>query len=70
MEEKQGHLLWNWSQVNATESDEWEVNIGSGNGLGPWGNKPLPELMQTLPERTRGRPWGRLRVRIRSIEKT
>ena len=22
-----------------------------------------------LPERTRGRPWGRLRVRIRSIEK-
>ena len=23
-----------------------------------------------LPERTRGRPWGRLRVRIRSIEKT
>ena len=24
----------------------------------------------TLPERTRGRPWGRLRVRIRSIEKT
>ena len=27
-------------------------------------------LHQTLPERTRGRPWGRLRVRIRSIEKS
>ena len=25
---------------------------------------------RSLPERTRGRPWGRLRVRIRSIEKT
>ena len=27
-------------------------------------------LSGCLPERTRGRPWGRLRVRIRSIEKT
>ena len=27
-------------------------------------------LGSTLPERTRGRPWGQLRVRIRSIEKT
>ena len=27
-------------------------------------------LYASLPERTRGRPWGRLRVRIRSIEKT
>ena len=26
-------------------------------------------LGNQLPERTRGRPWGRLRVRIRSIEK-
>ena len=30
-----------------------------------WGN-----YMAALPERTRGRPWGRQRVRIRSIEKT
>ena len=28
------------------------------------------KLWYWLPERTRGRPWGRLRVRIRSIEKT
>ena len=30
---------------------DWKsVNTGSGNGLVPWGNKPLPELMlnQTL----------------------
>ena len=26
-------------------------------------------LINWLPERTRGRPWGRLRIRIRSIEK-
>ena len=30
----------------------------------------FPRFQLTLPERTRGRPWGRLRVRIRSIEKT
>ena len=29
-----------------------------------------PMLDHHLPERTRGLPWGRLRVRIRSIEKT
>ena len=29
-----------------------------------------PSVQGHLPERTRGRPWGRLRVRIRSIEKT
>ena len=28
------------------------------------------KLFSHLPERTRGRPWGRLRVRIRSIDKT
>ena len=40
----------------------------------PCGLPPIlsstPELGWTLPERTRGQPWGRLRVRIRSIEKT
>ena len=30
-------------QVNATEPHWWYVNIGSGNGLVPSGNKPLPE---------------------------
>ena len=30
----------------------------------------LSTLVSKLTEHTRGRPWGRLRVRIRSIEKT
>ena len=33
------------SQVNATGPHCWEVNIGSGNGLVPSGNKPLHEVM-------------------------
>ena len=41
------HLLWNCSQVNGTELRQWEVNIGSGNGLVPSGTKPLPEPMLT-----------------------
>ena len=34
--------------MNVTWLHWWSVNIGSGNGLVPWGNKPLPEslLMQ------------------------
>ena len=34
--------------MNVTGLHWWSVNIGSGNGLVPWGNKPLPEplLMQ------------------------
>ena len=35
------------SQVNATEPHHWDVNIVSGNGLVPSGNKPLPEPMFT-----------------------
>ena len=35
------------SQVHATELHWWLVNIGSGNGLVPSGNKPLPEPMFT-----------------------
>ena len=34
-------------RVNATKPCGWLVNIGSGNGLLPWGNKPLPEPMLT-----------------------
>ena len=30
-----------------TGSYWWQVNIGSGNGLVPSGNKPLPEPMLT-----------------------
>ena len=35
------------SQMNATEPHWWKINIGSGNGLVPSGNKPLPEPMLT-----------------------
>ena len=33
--------------MNATGLHWWSVNIGSGNGLVPSGNKPLPEPMLT-----------------------
>ena len=33
--------------MNATRPYWWSVNIGSGNGLVPSGNKPLPEPMLT-----------------------
>ena len=35
------------SQMNVAGPYWWEVNIGSGNGLVPSGNKPLPEPMLT-----------------------
>ena len=40
------HHLWNCSNMNVTRL-HWWVNIGSGNGLVPSGNKPLPEPMLT-----------------------
>ena len=39
--------MWNCSQVNATRPHWWLVNIGSGNGLVPSGNTPLPEPILT-----------------------
>ena len=39
------HPLWHCSLVNATKPHQWEINIGSGNGLVPLGTKPLPDLM-------------------------
>ena len=39
------YLLWNCPQVNVTGPHQKKVNIGSGNGLVPSGNKPLPEPM-------------------------
>ena len=33
--------------MNVTGLNLWSVNIGSGNGLVPSGNKPLPEQMLT-----------------------
>ena len=45
------HLLWNCPNMNVTGLHWWSVNIGSGSGLVPSGNKPLPEpmLTQILP---------------------
>ena len=41
------HLLWNCHDMNVIGLHWCSVNIGSGNGLVPSGNKPLPELMLT-----------------------
>ena len=41
------HLLWNCPNMNVTGLHWWSVSIGSGNGLVPSGNKPLPEPMLT-----------------------
>ena len=40
--------------MNVTGPHWWSVNIGSGNGLVPSGNKPLPEpmLAQIIPDHT------------------
>ena len=35
------HFLWNCPQ-DATKPQWWLIISGSGNGLVPWGNKPLP----------------------------
>ena len=41
------HLLWNCPNINVTGLHWSPGNIGSGNGLVPSGNKPLPEPMLT-----------------------
>ena len=41
------YILWKFPQINDTWHYRWKVNIGSGNGLVPAGNKPLPEPMLT-----------------------
>ena len=41
------YFLWNCYQVNATTPHWSVVNIGSGNGLVPSANKPLPEPVLT-----------------------
>ena len=41
------HFLWNCPNMNVTGLRWWPVNIGSGNGLLPSGNEPLPETMLT-----------------------
>ena len=39
--------LWNCPQVIFNQPHWWSVNTGSGNGLVPSGNKPLPETRLT-----------------------
>ena len=41
------YLMWNCPLMNFTGLHWWSVNIGSGNGLVPSGNKPLPGPMLT-----------------------
>ena len=41
------YFLWNCYQVNATAPHWSLINIGSGNGLVPSGNKQLPKPMLT-----------------------
>ena len=53
-----GHFLWNCPQVKATRPFWWLINIGSGNGLMPSGNKPLPEPMLSLMSATIWRHWA------------
>ena len=43
------HHLWNCPDMNITGLHWWLVNIGSGNGLVPSSNKPLPEPVLTQP---------------------
>ena len=40
-----GHLLWNCPNIYVTGLHWRSLNIGSGNGFVPSGNKPLPEPM-------------------------
>ena len=43
----QMYVLSNCWQINGTRPYWWNINIGSGNGLVPPGNKPLFEAMMT-----------------------
>ena len=43
----QRYRFWNCPQMNITGPFWWWVNIGSGIGLVPSGNQPLPESMLT-----------------------
>ena len=39
--------MWNNHQMNVTQPQGLQVNIGSGNGSMPSNNKTLPETMST-----------------------
>ena len=49
------HILSNCFQLNATEFDWWQVNIGSSNGLVPSGNNEL-RVWSGAVFKTDGRP--------------
>ena len=42
----------NFNEVCSYVPNKEKISIGSGNGLVPWGNKPLPELMSTKTRAT------------------
>ena len=44
------HHLWNCTNMNVTGLHWPSFNIGSGNGLVPSGNKPLPEPMLAMTQ--------------------
>ena len=63
------HLLWYCPNMNVSWLHWWSVIIGSGNGLVPSGNKPLPEsiLPRSLTPYGVTRPQ---RVKLASLEYT
>ena len=42
------YFMWNCPQMHVTGVYSWFINIGSGNGLVPSGNKPLTEPMLSM----------------------
>ena len=52
------HLLWNCPHKNVIGLHWWLVNIGSGNGLVPSGNKSLTEPMLTQISVAIWRHWA------------
>ena len=54
-------FLWWCPQMNATGPCWWSVNIGSGSGLVPSGNKPLPEPELNKTSTAIWRHWALLR---------
>ena len=41
------HFQYYYLEVNGTRPHWWHINMSSGFGLEPSGNKPLPKLMST-----------------------
>ena len=58
------HLLWNCPDMYVTGLHWWSVDIGSGNGLMPSGNKSLPEPMLTQISVTIWRYWDAIHKKV------